>query len=191
MNTVFHAAAERRTAATPSGAVRIGRLRRAVACCGVGFLVVATGCAEPAAPVAAGTRPPVAATPPGHDHEGHAHHGDHVHPRTLAEGIAALEAIWAQVRQALEAGNRDKADEQVHAAGHLLEDLEQFVAKEKAEAQEAGKAATQEVFDCFDTLDAALHGADEDLRKIDLEKLAGRLTAAFSTLKGLVTAGTK
>jgi len=79
----------------------------------------------------------------------------------------------------------------VHAVGHLLEDFEGLLAKEKAEAQEAGKKATQEVFDCFDKLDEAFHGDEDDLKKLDLNALGERLEAAIKTLKGLGTGSGK
>ena len=121
------------------------------------------------------------------DHDDH----DHAHPETLAAGVAELEAMWGHVKAALKAGDREKADDRVHAVGHLLEDFEGLLAKEKAEAQEAGKKATQEVFDCFDKLDEAFHGDEDDLKKLDLESLGQRLEAAIKTLKGLVTTDTK
>jgi hypothetical protein len=96
--------------------------------------------------------------------------------------VAELEAMWGHVKGALQAGERDKADDKVHAVGHLLEDFEGLLAKEEAAAQEVGKKATQEVFECFDVLDTALHGAEDDLKKIDLDKLGERLEAAIKTL---------
>jgi hypothetical protein len=115
------------------------------------------------------------------DHDDH----DHAHPETLAAGVAELEAMWGHVKAALKAGDRDQADEKVHAVGHLLEDFENLLAKEKDEAREAGKKSTQEVFDCFDKLDAAFHGDEDDLKKLDLDALGERLETAIKTLKGL------
>lgn len=115
------------------------------------------------------------------DHDDH----EHAHPETLAAGVAELEAMWGHVKAALKAGDREKADEKVHAVGHLLEDFEALLAKEKAEAQETGKKATQEVFDCFDKLDEAFHGDEDDLKKLDLDALGERLEAAIKSLKSL------
>jgi hypothetical protein len=126
----------------------------------------------------------------GDDHDDHGDH-DHAHPATLAAGVLELEAMWGKVKESLKAGDRDKADEKVHAVGHLLEDFEGLLAKEKAEAQEAGKKATQEVFDCFDKLDEAFHGDEDDLKKLDLNALGERLEAAIKTLKGLTTGSEK
>ncbi|MFM8706258.1 MAG: hypothetical protein ACKOHG_20825 [Planctomycetia bacterium] len=122
-----------------------------------------------------------------HDHDddhGHGGHG-HAHPETLAAGVAELEATWKHVKTALGAGDRDAADEKVHEVGHLLEDFEGLLLKQTADVQEAGKKAVEEVFACFDTLDTALHGDEDDLKKVDLDKLGDRLEAAVKTLKGL------
>jgi hypothetical protein len=130
-----------------------------------------------------------------HDHgkqADHDHDDDgHAHPETLAAGVAELEAMWGHVKGALKAGDREKADDKVHAVGHLLEDFEGLLAKEKAEAQEAGKKATQEVFECFDKLDEAFHGDEDDLKKLDLDALGERLDAAIKSLKSLATGQTK
>ena len=124
------------------------------------------------------------------DHDDHGDH-DHAHPETLAAGVLEVEAMWGHVKEALKAGDREKADEKVHAVVHLLEDFEWLLAKEKAEAQEAGKRATQEVFDCFDKLDEAFHGDEDDLKKLDLDALGERLESAIKTLKGLGTGSGK
>jgi len=130
------------------------------------------------------------AKPAAKDHDDHDDH-DHAHPETLAAGVAELETIWGHVKAALKADDREKADEKVHAVGHLLEDFEDLLAKEKAEAQEAGKKATQEVFDCFDKLDEAFHGDEDALKKLDLDALGERLEAAIKSLKSLATGETK
>jgi hypothetical protein len=126
-----------------------------------------------------------------HDHAKADDHDDHDHPETLAAGVAELETMWGHVKAALKADDREKADEKVHAVGHLLEDFEDLLAKEKAEAQEAGKKATQEVFDCFDKLDEAFHGDEDALKKLDLDALGERLEAAIKSLKSLATGETK
>lgn len=175
---------------------------------GVGVL----GCSPAAAPVAPAK--PVAA-PADHDkhdkhdkHDGHDHgkdddhahgkdadhdHDDHghAHPETLAAGVLELETMWGHVKGALKAGDREKADDKVHAVGHLLEDFEGLLAKEKAESQEVGKKATQEVFECFDTLDEAFHGDEDALKKLDLDALGERLEAAIKSLKDLAPGGSK
>ena len=130
------------------------------------------------------------AKPAAKDHDDHDDH-DHDHPETLAAGVAELEAMWGHVKAALKADDREKADEKVHAVGHLLEDFEELLAKEKAEAQEVGKKATQDVFDCFDKLDEAFHGDEDALKKLDLDALGERLETAIKSLKSLATGETK
>ena len=170
------------------------------------FLAGIVGCSPATPPVAPAK--PVAAVHADHDHDhdhgkddshdhgkkaGHDHddHDDHAHPETLAAGVLELEAMWGHVKEALKVGDREKADDKVHAVGHLLEDFEGLLAKEKAEAQEAGKKATEEVFDCFDKLDEAFHGDEDDLKKLDLDALGQRLEAAIKALKEVATAGSK
>jgi ABC-type Zn2+ transport system substrate-binding protein/surface adhesin len=126
-----------------------------------------------------------------HDHGKADDHDDHDHPETLAAGVAELETMWGHVKAALKADDREKADEKVHAVGHLLEDFETLLAKEKAEAQEVGKKATQEVFDCFDKLDEAFHGEEDALKKLDLDALGERLETAIKSLKSLPTGAPK
>lgn len=111
-------------------------------------------------------------------------HDDHEHPQTLAAGVAAIQSLWGKVRTAIGKGDRDAADEHVHEAGHLLEDFEGLLAAVPAESREAGKKAVQEIFDCFDSLDTAFHGDEDDWKKVDLDALAPRLEAAFKTLSG-------
>jgi len=165
------------------------------------------GCSPAAAPVAPAKQVAAHSDHDKHDkHDKHDHdhgkhddhdddkaddHDDHAHPETLAAGVAELEAMWGHVKAALKADDREKADEKVHAVGHLLEDFEKLLAKEKAEAQEAGKKATQEVFDCFDKLDEAFHGEEDALKKLDLDALGERLEAAIKSLKSLATGETK
>ena len=133
-----------------------------------------------------------AKTPPAKEHAGEGHaeaagHDDHEHPATLAAGLAKLGSTWAAVKTALAAGEHEKADEGVHEVGHLLEDFEALLAKEKpaAEAEAAGKKAIEEIFACFDTLDTAVHEGAEAIKKVDVEALGGRVGEAIKTLEGI------
>ena len=160
----------------------------------VGVLsIVVLGCSPAAAPVSPAKAVAVHADHDKHDDHDHGKDDDHDHghPETLAAGVAELETMWGHVKAALKADDREKADEKVHAVGHLLEDFEKLLAKEKAEAQEVGKKATQEVFDCFDKLDEAFHGDEDALKKLDLDALGERLETAIKSLKSLATGETK
>lgn len=126
----------------------------------------ASALVAPLAWAAAGCSPAPAPTPPAtpaaathdadHDHE----HADHEHPETLAAGIAALKKQAAEVAEHV-AADRDRADDAVHAVAHLLDDMPGLV-RESALAED-GKAAAMkaldELFECFDKLDVALHAA--------------------------------
>jgi hypothetical protein len=71
-------------------------------------------------------------------------------------------------------------------AGHLVEDLQKLVADSKPDAA-AGAVATaalDEIFDCFDSMDTALHSTDEEAaRKLDYTAFAPRIEAAIETLR--------
>ena len=160
----------------------------------IGVLSVGVlGCSPAAAPVSPAKAVAVHADHDKHDDHDHGKDDDHDHghPETLAAGVAELETMWGHVKAALKADDREKADEKVHAVGHLLEDFEKLLAKEKAEAQEVGKKATQDVFDCFDKLDEAFHGDEDALKKLDLDALGERLETAIKSLKSLATGETK
>jgi hypothetical protein len=146
--------------------------------------LVAMGCSGGQAPA------PVAAAkkPQGHHDHGH-DHGDHAHPETLAAGVAELEKLLGTVGEKLASGATEAADDAVHMVGHLIEDLEGLLGAEKlgAEAQAAGKKALDELFECFDALDTALHakeGEGESPAKVH-ESLADRMKAALEALKGI------
>ena len=136
-----------------------------------------------------------------HAHEDHAHedhgHEDHGHehkettgftpPKTVAEAIAQLKQLSADIEKALAEKKTELADDLVHSAGHLIEDLHEKIAaaglQEKAAA--AATAAAEAIFDVYDKLDTALHGAEEELKKIDFSTYAPSLEKATSTLEDL------
>ena len=121
---------------------------------------IAGGCA-PAAKPAAKPAAPVAKSADA-DHAGHDDHADHVHPETLAEGIAELETAVKDVAEKLGSGATEAADDAVHAVGHLLGDLEELLKKQEltADIKQAGTKALAELGECFDKLDVAMHAAE-------------------------------
>jgi hypothetical protein len=143
----------------------------AAAAGGAAFLFA--GCTDQATPPKP-VGPPIAVKQSGaahdHDHEHDHDHGhdhakpgsaaEHAHPTTLAAAVTELRELVGKVKEALAAGDRDKADGPVHAVGHLLEDMEGLVAKAKlpAEREAAVKTALGEIFAAFDALDTAIHG---------------------------------
>ena len=142
----------------------------------------AAGCAPAAKPK---EQPKAAAAGHDHDHD----HGDHDHPETIAAGVAELESTAKDIATKLAAGSQEAADDALHAAGHLLEDLQGLLAKEKdlsAEAKDAGKKSLDELFECFDKLDTAMHaGADEAKTTVaDVHaSVKERIEAAVTSLK--------
>ncbi len=118
-------------------------------------VLVVAGCSRPAAPRSG------AATQAGSGHDHDHGHEEHAHPESLAAGIALVKQAAADVKAHLAKGANEAADDVVHGMGHLVEDIEGLLSKEKL--SDAGKAAvkkaTAEIFDCFDKLDTALHAA--------------------------------
>jgi gas vesicle protein len=157
-------------------------------CCLLPALAVAilAWSAAGGAPAAKPTEQPKAAAG-GHDHDHD--HGDHDHPETIAAGVAELESTAKDIATKLAAGSQEAADDALHAAGHLLEDLQGLLAKEKdlsAEAKDAGKKSLDELFECFDKLDTAMHaGADEAKTTVaDVHaSVKDRIEAAVKSLK--------
>lgn len=139
------------------------------------------GC-QPAAPPAAKTAQKAAH---GHDH-GHGHE-DHDHPETLAAGVAQLAEAAAAVEKHLASGAADAADEVVHGVGHIIEDIQGLLPKENltAEAKAAAAKALDEVFECFDKLDTALHApAGKGAPPAEVHAgLKNRIDAAIKSLK--------
>lgn len=101
-----------------------------------------------------------------HDHDhGHTHDHDHGHhelPADFAAAVGALGQYHATVRDALAAGQIPRADEAVHAIGHLLEALPTLAeqAGVTGEAGEAVRSAAESMFAAYGQLDQAIH-ADE------------------------------
>ena len=138
-----------------------------LACVGLACLWQA-GCTQPA-PTPPASQPPVPAAH-AHDHEHdakpaaadhHDHDADHKHPETLAAAVAELATLCGSAKEALVAGDKEKADGPVHAAGHLLEDMAGLItsAKLPAEAEALATKAVEEIFSGFDKLDSAIHAA--------------------------------
>lgn len=148
----------------------------------IACLAFVTGCA-PSTPTAPAAAKPAA----GHDDHHHDHdHGDHEEPETVAEGLAQLEKLCADVKAHLATGDHEKADGPVHMVGHLLEDLGELVAKEKPAVEAEAKKALEAIFESFDKLDTVIHGADEEARKkLDYAEHAPAIEAALAKLKEL------
>jgi hypothetical protein len=121
------------------------------------------GCA-PATKPAATAKPAAAAN----DHGDHDHgHAEHAHPETMSEGIAELERVAADVAAKLADGAEGAADDAIHMAGHVVEDLKGLLAKQEGladEAKAAGEQALADLFDAFDKIDQVMHSGAEDVK---------------------------
>lgn len=121
------------------------------------------------------------------DHDDHDHdHGDHAAHDSLAGALTELEKICARVKDELGKKNLDEADGHVHMVGHLVDDMHRLVDTSKLaeDAKAAAKTALDEVFDCFDKLDTALHSSDEKVKQaIDYLEHEPRIQAALGELK--------
>ena len=138
----------------------------------------ALGCAP------ATTQAPVADRAGHSDHADHDHADhDHEHPETLAAGVMDLEEICGNVKALLDAGDQEKADDQVHLVGHTLEDIQALAisAKLPTDALAAVTKAADEIFDCFDKLDTALHAPEG--KAVEYAPYAERIEAAIQILK--------
>jgi hypothetical protein len=108
----------------------------------------------------------------GHGHAGHEHcdhegcdHHDHAHraqPEDFAAGVAALQQHHGTIRDSLRAGQIAKADEAVHAIGHLLERLPALAEEAglSGEAVASVRSAAEKMFAAYAEIDHAIH-ADE------------------------------
>lgn len=163
-----------------------------IATMAVGFFF-ASGCAPAKAPQ---TKPATAIASHDHDHDhgkkddhdhDHDHdHGEHANHDTLAGAVAELVKISASVKEELGKKNLDSADGHVHMVGHLVDDMHRLVgsAKLSDDAKTAAAKALDEIFDCFDKLDTALHSSDEKVRDaIDYLEHEPRIMAAIEELK--------
>lgn len=162
-------------------------------CRGRGAVGVVVQVMLPLAVLTAGCAPsaPTARVDESHKHDDHGHdHGDEAYesPNTIAAGIAELEKLCAAVKAELADGDHDDADSKVHMAGHLLDDLRVLVtdAKPAADVEKAAKKSLDDIFDCFDKMDTALHSAVEAERKsLDYADHAATIEGAIKNLKDL------
>ena len=164
------------------------------------YLTLTTGCGK-GSPTPQQTAP--APAPPQaavashdeHDHDEHdhdAHDHEHDHPafepaKTIAEAIARVKALGADVQKALAAQEMDLADDLVHSVGRVIEDLHAKIAAAELDtkAREAATAAADSIFDAYEKLDTALHGAEEEIKKIDFAAYLPTLDSATNTLDDL------
>lgn len=156
-------------------------------------LVATSVCLSGCDPTAAPPRPPAASAHGDHDKDaahGHDHghsHGDHKPPETFAAGVAALESLVTDIGAKLAGGEADAADDAVHGLGHVLDDLQGLLGKSTLayDARKVAAKAIDDLFECFDELDTALHAAPgkADPPAEVHARLKDRIEAAVKALK--------
>ena len=118
---------------------------------------------------------------------------DHDHPKSLAEGVKAVVKLAGTVAQHVEAGVRDPLDEAVHDMGHLLEDVTGLVRSSPLAqaARDTAQAGLDELFECYDAVDTALHATDAKAETPAQAhaRVAARITAALEQLGRIVADG--
>lgn len=119
-----------------------------------------------------------------HDHEGHDHaHGEHGEAsKTYAEAVEKVEAARNAIRDGLAAGEKSKADGQLHELGHTLEAIP-GLAKDLTEAEQADvKKDVEELMDEFGKLDEQIHGEKE----VTYDTFSEKIDAAIERLHSRV-----
>jgi hypothetical protein len=114
-----------------------------------------------------------------HDnHEGHGH-GEHGEPsKTYAEAVAKVEASRNAIRDGLAAGEKSKADGQLHELGHVLERIPELAKDFTAEQQAEVKKDVEELMDEFGKLDEQIHGEKE----VTYDEFSAKIDAAIERL---------
>ena len=131
----------------------------------------------------------------GHDHKGHEHkdhdHADHDHqdhdkheadhPKSYGEAVTKLAELRTEVRDSLKANAKDKADDAVHALGHVLERIP-GLAEASSMSDEAladVKESVELLLDFFAKIDDELHGGTAS----SYEDLSDKIDGLINRLK--------
>jgi hypothetical protein len=75
--------------------------------------------------------------------------------------VATLDSLVTDIAAKLAGGEADAADDAVHGVGHVLDDLQVLLGKSTLayDARTAAAKAIDDLFECFDELDTAMHAA--------------------------------
>ena len=118
-----------------------------------------------------------------HDHEGH---GDHDHgSASFSDNLAALKKDYVAIKTAFEKDSPEDAHDALHEVGHVLEAMEQALAKESSEVpvdKAAAGPVLQTLFEAFGKLDGTMHGEEG----VDIDATLAQLTTAMTQLKEMV-----
>ncbi len=116
-----------------------------------------------------------------HDHEhDHAQH-EHEHPETYAAAVAEVKELNATLREALDKGETEKADEAVHEVGHVLEHVADLAKAETLSDadQEEVKQHVDSLFDSFGKIDEQIHSGTE----VTYDEVVEKINAAIESLE--------
>lgn len=122
-----------------------------------------------------------------HDHAHEHEHADdeHDHPETYAAAVAELDKLRGAIETASADDDLARADSEVHAIGHLLEEVGKLADKEPFSDDDKAKikAAVEGLMDAFEQVDAKIH----DGKGKSYADIADEIDAAMSILKARVT----
>jgi hypothetical protein len=110
---------------------------------------------------------------------GEAHH----HPESYAEAVTQVEVLRTAIKEAMAAGDLEKADGPVHEIGHVLEHILEFAPKDVPGADQAAiKKAVAILFECFGQIDDKVHGSGGK----SYDEVSARIDEAMATLTNAV-----
>lgn len=159
-----------------------------VAAVALSFLLLASivGCGDSRQkPSSKPTRQPSAVDAQAEKHE-HGDQDEHAEeaPHSFAEGVAALQKHYAEIKTAYTQGEAEKAHEPLHQVGSVLEALPEL-------GQQAGLAATdleklkqavEKMFEAYGNIDDAVHQKKEADYQAVAEQLDENMAAISSLL---------
>jgi hypothetical protein len=159
-----------------------------VAAVGLSLLLLAStvGCGDSRhKPSSAPTRQPSAGDAQADEHE-HGDKDEHAEqaPRSFADGVAALQKHYEEIKTAYTQGDTEKAHEPLHQVGSVLEALPELGQKAGLAAAdlEKLKQSVEKMFEAYGNIDDAVHQEKE----ADYQAVAEQLDANMTTIHSLV-----
>jgi len=108
-------------------------------------------------------------------------------PKTYEEAVEAIVSIDQTIRKAFAANDEDTAHGPLHTVGHVLEDITELAEKAEmtAEQRQSVKAAVEELFEEYGSVDATMHGGEGKT----YDEASAQIDASLEVLKGVCNAG--
>ena len=133
----------------------------------VGLAMILTGCVRLSAPVDAG-----------HDHATDAGHHASWSADSFADALATIIELDTKIQAACAADDPAAAHDELHAIGHLLEDLPELATTTGLPLDRAAVARAAEVlFQCYSRIDDKLHGSEGSTYAEEADTIARELSA--------------